>query len=810
MMLQNLRYALRQLVRNPGFTLTVLLTLGLSIGANTAIFSLVNALLIKPLPYPEPERLGVLFVRTTGPGAGDTDTAIDGAEWEGLRDNVPALLSAITGGFSSGVNLEAGSGNSVHAEYLHAGRVSAHYFDVLGIHPLIGRGFTAEEDAPHGPAAAVLSYSLWHTTFAANPAILGQRILLKGEPYTVVGVLPQNAVTPFGADLYTPLQPSRTGEGGGTNYDAIVRLRDGATWQQADAQLASAWAARIAHYASRNPGGTITWYTVPMQKGQTAKLGPRVLALLSAAGFILLIACANLAGLALVRTLRRSGEMATRLALGATSWQIQKQLWVENLLLAILGGMAGIGVGFLALRGLLHLLPEDYLPVENVSVDSRVLLFTLGVSLAASLLFGMLPALATRKVDLRSSIASHAVSGGGVRLRQLLIAGEVALTVVLLAGAGLLIRTLVHLETLPSAFNPEGVLTAKASLDDARYHDAARFRSLLDQSTAAMRQIPGVKNAAVGLMMPYERAFNDSVSFNDGPNAGREKGADEIYVTPNYFATLQIPMLGGRDFTAADGPDTQPVAIVNQSFARKFYHGENPIGHILNHNVRIIGLVGDTTLATGLSSDPAPLLTEEMMYIPASQMNAKMLALVHTWFQPSWVVRSARPVTGLSAQMQNALASADPNLPFSGFYSMHDLMAKTLATQRIEVALLGTMAGLALLLSSIGIFSLVANLVLQRTREIGIRIALGSSIREAMVHIGRPGLTASLLGLIAGLALAAGVLRTMRSLLYGVKVYDAPTIAAVAAGLMLVTVLAVVIPSLRVARIDPARTLREE
>jgi predicted permease len=806
---QNLRYALRQLARNPGFTLTVLLTLALSIGANTAIFSLVNALLIKALPYPQPERLGVIFARATGPNSANEETSLDGTQWEQLRDNVPALLSAISGGISSGVNLQTGSGNTTQASYLHAGRVSAHYFEVLGIQPQLGRGFTAEEDQPHGAAAAILSYRLWQTTFHSNPTILGQPILLKGESFTVVGVLPQNATTPLNADLYTPLQPSRTGEGGGTNYDAIVRLRDGATWQQADAQLARAWAARTQNFAARNPGSAITFYPVPMQKGEAATLGPRVLALLAASGFILLIACANLAGLALVRTLRRAGEVATRLALGATSWQIQKQLWIENLLLAVLGGAAGIGVGYLALRGLLHLLPEHYLPVAAVAVDHRVLLFTLGVSLAASLLFGMLPALATRKVDLRSSIASHAVSGGGVRLRQILIAGEVALTVVLLAAAGLLIRTLVHLETLPSAFNPNGVLTAKASLDDVRYRDPARFRSLLDQSTAAMRQMPGIENAAVGLTLPYERTLNDSITLHDGPKAGHETGTDVVYVTPGYFATLEIPMLAGRDFTAADGPDTQPVAIVNQAFARKFFQGD-AVGHILNQGVRIVGVTGDVPLASGLSDDPAPLLTEETMYIPAAQMNPHMLTLVHTWFQPSWIVRSARPVTGLAAQMQQALASTDPNLPFSGFYSMNDLMAQSLATQRIQVALLSTMAGLALLLSSIGIFALVANLVLQRTREIGIRIALGSSIHDAMLQIGRPGVLASLAGLTLGLGLSAGVLRAMRSVLYGVQVYDATTIAAVVATLTLVTLLAVVIPSLRVARIDPARTLRED
>jgi len=808
---QNLRYALRQLARNPGFTATVLITLALSIGANTAIFSLVNALLLKTLPYPHPERLGVLFARTTGPGAGGFRKNLDGTSWEQLRDNVPALLSAISAGLSSGVNLQAGT----QVQYLHGGRVSAHYLDVLGIQTLLGRNFTADEDRPHGPKAAILGYNLWRTTFSSNPAILGQPVLLKGEPYTVIGVLPQSAITPINADLYTSLQPSRDGEGGGTNFEGIVRLRDGATWAEADAQLSRAWAARAASYAARNSGSQITYYTVPLQRGQTDTLGPRVLALMSAAAFILLIACANLAGLALVRTLRRSSEIATRLALGATSWQIQKQLWIENLLLALLGGAAGIAVGFLALRGLLHLLPENYLPVTAVSIDYRVLAFTLILSLATSLLFGMLPALATRKVDLRSSIASHATSSGGLRLRQTLIAGEIALTVVLLAAAGLLIRTLVHLETLPAGFNPHGVLSAKASLDDARYRDPAAFRKLLDQSAAAMRQIPGVSSAAVGLTLPYERTLNTGLKLIDGPNAGRTVGADFVYVTPGYFATLQMPILAGRDFSASDGPTTQRVAIVNQTFARKFFHGTDgsdgsgAIGRTLDKDTRIIGVVADTTLSSGLSDDPAPLISEETMYVPASQVDPQLLA-VHVWFQPSWIVRSEHPMTTLSAQMQHALASVGANLPFSGFYSMSDLMARTLATQRIEVALLGAMALLALLLSTIGIFSLVANLVVQRTREIGIRIALGSTIRQAMLHVGRPGVMASLLGLTAGLALSAAALRAMRSVLYGVTVYDTPTILAVIATLAAVTLLAVSIPTLRIARIDPAKTLREE
>jgi macrolide transport system ATP-binding/permease protein len=812
---QDLRFGLRMLARNRGFTVTVVLTLALAIGANTAIFSIVNALLLKELPYAHPERIGTIYARTTGPDSYDMRRNLDGEQWELLRDNVPSLISAVSGGRTSGVNLQAGS----QVQYLQAGRVSAHYFDVLAVPPVLGRNFSEDEDRPHGPKTAILSNALWRTVFGGNREVLGQAVLLKGEPHTIIGVLPESATTPLNADLYTALQPSREGEGVGTNFQAITRLREGASWLQADAEMNRAWAlsSRVQHFVKSSPGAHITYYSVPLQKGETDTLQPQVLALMLAAGFILLIACANLAGLTLVRMLRRASEIATRVALGASSWQIQRQLWIENLLLAVFGASVGIGVGFLALRGLLLLLPEHFLPVRDVPLDTRVLVFTLFLSLLTSVLFGMLPAFTTRKVDLRSSIGSRSIIGtGGVRLRQGLIAGEVALTVVLLAAAGLLIRTLIHLETMPPGFNPNGVITAKASLDDARYHEPANFRKLLTASLATMRRIPGVQNASVGLTLPYERALLDGVNLNDGKEAGQEITANEVYVTPGYFDSLQIPVLAGRTFTDSDAPDSQPVVIINQAFARKFFPGANALGRYLNQdhkNKLIVGVVADTVLSSAakLNAGSAPLTSEEAIYLPAAQLtDSKALSVVHAWFQPSWIVRTARPVQGLTVQMQSALASADPNLPFSGFYNMNDLMAATLATQRIEVALLAAMASLALLLSALGIFALVANMVAQRAREIGIRLALGSTIQKAMIHVGRSGVGAAALGLVVGLILSAGGLRAIRSVLYGVDVYDLPTILVVVLTLSVVTLLATTAPALRVRRIDPARTLREE
>jgi len=804
---QNVKFAARQLKRNPGFAATVIFTLAVSIGANTAVFSVANAVLIRSLPYYQPERIGTIFTRITGPSAEDERHHINGEQWELLRDNVPSLISAVSATGTSGVNLQADS----RVAYLHAGRVSAHYFDVLGIHPVFGRSFSDTEDRAHGPKMTVLSYETWRNTFGSDPHISGRSVLLKGEPYTVVGVLPQGTTTPLNADLYTPLQASREGEGGGTNFDVIVRLRDGATWQEADSEINLTWLQRSSRYELEdNPNAQVSYYTVPLHKGEFATLRPQIVALMMAAGFILLIACANLAGLTLVRMLRRMPEVATRMALGASRWQIQKQFWIEALLLTFLGGIAGVCVGFVALRGVLGLLPEHFLPVGDVTLDGRALVFTAAVSVLTSVLFGMLPALSVRGFDLRSAVASRSVSGRNqLRLRQSLIVAEVGLTVVLLAAAGLLIRTLVHLQTLPAGFDPTGVMAAKASLDDARFHDPAAFQKLLSESTAAMRHIPGVHYAAVGLSLPYERALNDGITLSDGKNAGSQVMSSKTYVTPDYFSALQITVLAGRVFTEADTAHSQPVAIVNRTFAQKFFSGENPIGHYVDKDILVVGMVEDVAIQPGLNAT-APLSTEEGMYVPATQIDTRSLTLLHIWFQPSWIVRTAGPVDGLTAQMQSALGSVDPNLPFSGFYRMSDLMARTLAMQRIEVSLLSTMAALALLLSTVGIFALVANLVAQKTREIGIRMALGSTIREAMVNVGAPGLRAAGLGLVLGLLACTGTLRVMRSVLYGVGFYDYPTILAVVATLGVVTLIAVTVPTLRIARIDPAETLREE
>jgi hypothetical protein len=353
-------------------------------------------------------------------------------------------------------------------------------------------------------------------------------------------------------------------------------------------------------------------------------------------------------------------------------------------------------------------------------------------------------------------------------------------------------------------------MTAKASLDDARYHDPAAFDRLFRETVTAMRSIPGVTGAAAGLSIPYERALNNVIPLPSGPNAGRMMATGFIYVTPGYFETLQIPLLSGRTFLSSDRRGSQPVIIVNHSFARQFFGMENSVGRTVDKEGLIVGEVADVALPPHDHEINDPLGSEPTMYIPAAQTDPRMIAVVHVWFQPSWIVRTAGPITGLTGEMQRALASVDPGLPFSGFYAMKDLEAKTLATQRVEVALLSAMAGLALLLSTVGIFALVANIVAQRAREIGIRIALGSSIRQAMAHVAAPGIRSAAIGLVLGLLLCLGALRVIRSALYGVAVYDVPSILGVVLVFALVSTFAATIPTLRIAKTDPAATLRDE
>ena len=811
MSLVSFRGTLRRLAQSPGFALAVILTLALSIGANTAVFSLVNALLLRPLPYPQPDRLaGIELV--SNQDAPDPSTAIDGETWELIRDHVPQVLPAVYsyGGLIATANIRT----QVGVQNVSSERVSANFFHVLGELPVIGRSFTAEEDRDGGPHAVIISNNLWRTAFQSDQHILGKAVLVKGEPYTVVGVLGPRFSFSGGAEIYTPIRPTRTGEGQGTNYEFTARLKPGATWQEANATLARLHPKMLDwHEHDLRPGERRTLQFIPLEEHLSADQHDPALALLLATGFIVLIACANLASLTLVRMRRRSYELATRLALGAGRWPLMQQLWTESAVLAIVGGVVGLATAFGLLRALVALLPPEIVPFGGVALDGRVLLFTLAISIGTSLLFGMLPALAVFRMDPAMVLGQRTVAGTrGRRARQLLIVVEVALTVVLLAGSGLLIRSLIHLQTLPPGFDPNGVLTAQASLDQADYHDPARFTTLMQQSVAAMQRIPGVMQAAVGLSLPYERGLNNGITVKDGKQAGQQEMTSEIYVTPRYFDALGMRLRDGRAFTDSDTATSEQVAIVNESFARQILHDPNPIGRTLadgKQSMRIIGIVDDVQTKPGIDAT-SPISTERTLYIPATQVPGQLLALVHVWFQPSWIIRSIHLDAQTPAAMQRALSSVDPNLPFASFRTMDDLLATALAQQRIEVALLSSLAVLAVLLAALGIFALVSSVITDRQREFGIRIALGSPLSDSMLVAGRSGVLPAVIGLATGLTLALVVLRAMRSALFGISSYDPVTLVATMLLLLALAALASLLPALRITRIQPVEVLRAE
>jgi len=489
---------------------------------------------------------------------------------------------------------------------------------------------------------------------------------------------------------------------------------------------------------------------------------------------------------------------------------------MESLLLTTAGCIAALMVGGLTLEAMNRRIPQNFLPLGGVSVDARVLLFTAAAGIGASLFFGLLPALSAGRIDVGSTLVNggtrSVAQSSGTRTRYALIIGEVALTVVLLTVAGLLIRTLVYLRTLPPGFNPENVVVAKASLDDARYNDRASFLKLLDESTAAIQNIPGAQSAAVGLTVPYERALNYSVKVADGSQSGDQDITNLVYVTPSYFDALQIPLRTGRLLAVNDTSNSQNVAVVNAAFAKRYLCRENSVGrHLLSdgNTIEIVGISADVITPPGFTAG-SPIVAEPTVYVPATQMPMQLVNLAHVWFQPSWIVRTRGNFSGINQQMQQALAEADPNLPISGFYAMRAVLSEALLLQHAEVGLLGTLAALALLLSSVGIYGLVSNLVNQRTRELGIRMALGCTLQGAMLEVSRSGLAATGAGLACGLFLSSAAVKVLRSQLFGVALYDPLTLGAVSALLALVALLAAVLPTFRIARIDPAETLRAE
>ena len=801
----DIRFALRQLRKSPGFTLVVLATLGLCIGANTAIYSVLDAVLLRPAPYPELDRLAMVNTHWRQNGKEGERSSQTGALFEGVRDGSRALDVAALGG-ASGVNFAAQG----HLEYVRQQRVSAGFFHVLGIAPQMGREFSRAEDIAGGPAVAVLSYEFWQRVFQGDTSALGRVIALRGEPYTVVGIMPRGFRTGAPVDVWTPLRPSRTGEGSGQNYGVIARVKPGISWAAAADEL-KALSPGIAEQVHVSRDSTIEQRMVPFQSGSTTGMRSELLLTWAAVLMVLLIGCVNIAGLLLARAGGRGREIATRMALGGGRAAIVRQLLMESLLLALGGGAVGVGIGAFAIDWLKRLGAKDFELWHPIELDARVLVAMLGIAALTSLFLGLAPALQTTRLDIRSVLmeAGRSVAGGRRRWwGNALVAAEVALSLVLLVGAGLMLRTLSYLDGLNPGFDTRNVISAQVSLQDARYKTSAAVNRLYTQSLERIRRIPGVQSAAVALTLPYERPLNDGFRILDGDDPAVHM-TEEVYVTPGYFETMRIPVLRGRGLLDSDTPASAKVVVVSESFAVEYFHGTEAVGHHLSSG-EIVGVVGDVQQHSGLYSNHGPISMEPTLYLPVSQTPDKYLQVIHTWFSPKWVIRASGPIGSLAAQIQRAVAGVDSQLPIASFQTIDDLQAHVTSGQRYRAALFSIFAGLALLLAAVGIYGLISQSITQRTHELGVRMALGASARQTMASVMKPGILLALIGTGAGYALSLAAVRFLEHLLWGVRPADPIAFAAAAAILLLVAALASLAPALRILRLDPAQTLRNE
>lgn len=804
-LLQDVRYAIRTLRGAPGFTLAALLTLALGIGANVAIFSVVDAVLLRPLPYHEPERL-VRVVRRYGSEDGQSLT---GRRFLFLEEHARTLSAIAANRGPVGLNLATGD----TAEFVRALPVSRTYFDVLGVAPVWGSGFTLDHDRPGGPAAAILGHALWQRAFGGDPAVVGRSIQLGGKSYAVVGVMPARLTTVPDADLFVPLQPSTTGPGGGFNYRVMARLAPSVSIDQANAELESVWSAlRSAFPAELTPRtGERTAAVVSYQEALSRDVRPTLLMILGAVSLLLLIACANTANLLLARATGRRREIAVRAALGASRLRIARQLLTESVLLSVAGAAVGVAIAYWLTPVILALAPAGFTNGQPVTIDARVLSATLAVAVVTGLIFGLAPALtlsAARPADAFKEGSSR--SGGSRRaawLRSALVIGEVAVCVMLLVGAGLFLQTFIRLRVLDPGFEARGVLTARMSLQGDRYVSADDVNAFFARGLERLRSIPGVRSAAVVNGVPIEPGLNLGVDILDGPAPVDDRLTDWRYASDGYFETMGIPVVSGRGFTADDRRGAPLVAVVNESFANAFFAGSSAIGrHIKVFDsdgaIEIVGVAKDIREA-GLKG-PLPRL----MYVPVTQAQAG-IRTSHTYFPMSWVVRAERPGIALEQQIRAALRALDPRQPLSSFSTMDEIKMDAAAGERMQMALVTAFAAVGLLLAAAGIYGVVAYSVGQRTREIGVRIALGATRGRILAQIVRHGALLGVAGVAVGSLGAIIVARSLEGFVWGVSTLDPLTFAAVPPLLVAVSIVASLIPALRTVRLDPIAALRE-
>ena len=800
---QDIHYALRRLVKAPAFTIVAVATLALGVGANSAIFSVVDGVLLKPLPYPEPQRLVGVYQISEG-----HRVVMSGPNFTDIARSATTLESVAA--VSTGRAILTGQGEPTR---LPIAEVSASLFDVLRVRPQIGRAFTATENIPGSTHVVILSHALWHERFGSDAGVVGKRILLDGVPKEVVGVMPAGFSYPAGRDAWMPLEYDAnflTKERSNWSLDVIARLKPNVTAQQSAAEVETLGRQLARQYPDDN--SEIGMSTYPLLESMVGDVRRAVLVLLGAVGFVLLIACTNVANLLLARAAARGSEMAVRTALGANRPRLVRQLLTESVILSLIGAGVGLLLAVWGVDLLVQLKPAGIPRLDNVRVDGTVIVFTLVTAIVTGLLFGLVPAYsATRGLSetLKES-GRGAVSGrGGQRLRGVLVVAELALAVMLLAGAGLLLRSFIKLEAVDPGFKIDRALTFDLSLPETRYKDDAQLLAFFDQLLPRLRALPGARHASAVLGLPLS-GLDLIISFQvkgRPPLPMSQQPAMQVRVaTPDYFSAIGIPLKRGRLFTDNDTLRTPQVVLITESAARQFFPNEDPIGKTITlgwgHGPgtaraggQVVGIIGDIKDA-GLDEPNPPQL-----YLPLRQWPVHSMSVV---------VNSSVPPLSLADAARAAVYAVDGNLPVSNVRALDAVVARSISQQRFYMLLLTIFAAIALVLAGVGIFGVLSYAVSQRTREIGIRMALGAPGRSVIHLVVRQAMVLVACGVGAGLLLGLLLSQTMTRMLFDVAPTDPATFTTVAAVLAAVALLASYLPARRATRVDPIVALRAE
>jgi putative ABC transport system permease protein len=808
-LLQDLRYAVRMLKKNPGFTAIAVLTLALGIGANTSIFSFVDAWIINPLPYPQSDRLAIIQSLNTKEGWIDrTNTAADFYDWQRESKDFEVLCAWSVASF----NL-AGDGPP---ERVAGNRVTWNFFETLSARPLMGRTFLPSDDQSGAQRVVVISRGLWETRFAGDPHIVGRSIKIGGESYIVVGVMPAEFQLPITGEsnLWTPLALSQKERQDRSNswLDVMGRWKTGVGMPATQAEI-SAIAARLEKaYPKTNTNSGVLLQSLKDAIGENAGNQP-VLILFWIVGFVLLIACANVANLMLARATGRAKELAVRSALGAGRFRLVRQLLTETVLLFLAGGAAGVFVGYWALGWIDAAIPARsrgyLLNYGQVSLDLRTLAYVFCVALFAGLLFGLAPALSGSKLDVNSMLKDAASRGtgsrAGSRLRSIFVIAEVALAVVIVVCSSLLIRSFVGIVRTSPGFRQENALVADLTLPEAKYKTPAEIKAFYDQVLDRVRALPQVTSVGASHQIPFDdccETLNVTVVGRPAPNPGEIPGARYSVVTPEYFSTMQISLVKGRAFTSADGASLPPVAIINQELARQFWPNENPIGQKIHIDpdpdvdATIVGVVGDVKVNSVMNYH-----RDREMYLPFAQFPMRGMGIV---------VRSPASSAGLTDAIRNAIWSVDAEQPVSQIRPLETIVADQYAGYHVVTELMGFFSILGLFLGAIGIYGVMAFMVTQRTHEIGVRLTLGAQPREILQLVVGKGLWLAAVGIAAGIVGALGMTRLLVFMLAGVSPRDPLTFTGVALLIAAVALAACYIPARRAMRVDPMVALRYE